>query len=93
VWISCSENSPGGPKYLIRFTVVDMAVRIPTSKNFVSVLKLSPGSEADFHEEQCSTGPERKIADLNIHDGKGPAEDSYTESKLRSEGGTFPMTS
>jgi hypothetical protein len=93
VWISCSENSPGGPKYLIRFTVVDMAVRIPTSKNFVSVLKLSPGSEADFHEEQCSTGPEREIVDLNIHDGKGPAEDSYTESKLRSEGGTFPMTS
>jgi hypothetical protein len=62
VWISCSENSFGGPKYLIRFTVVDMAVRIPTSKNFVSVLK--PGSEADFHEEQCSTGPEREIADL-----------------------------
>jgi hypothetical protein len=83
VWISCSENSPGGPKYLIRFTVVDMAVRIPTSKNFVSVLKLLPGSEADFHEEQCSTGPEREIADLNIHDGKGPAEDSYT----------FPITS
>jgi hypothetical protein len=81
VWISCSENSFGGPKYLIRFTVVDMAVRIPTSKNFVSVLKL--GSKADFHEEQCSTGPEREIADLNIHDGKGPAEDSYT----------FPMTS
>jgi hypothetical protein len=52
-------------------------------RNFASVLKLSPGSEADFHEGQCSTGPEREIADLDIHDGKGPVEDSYT----------FPMTS